>query len=471
MYFKQFYLGCLAHASYLIGSDGEAAVIDPQRDVGQYVDEAHDNGLQIKYVIETHLHADFVSGHRELAERTGAEIVFGEKAAAKFPHRAVRDGDEIKLGKVILKFLETPGHTPESVSVLVIDTEVSPEPQKVLTGDTLFIGDVGRPDLAGGAGYTPQQMASLLYDSLHDKLLKLPDSTEVYPAHGAGSMCGRNISKETSSTIGEQKKFNYALKPMSKEDFVRLMTTDLPEAPKYFSQDAEINRTGAGALESMNRPDALTPVEVARLASTGHTVLDVRSAAEFGAGHVPGALNIGLGGQFAMWAGSLIPLSTPLVLVTDSEEQVDEATVRLARVGIESVKGYLSGGMLAWHEAGLNAAKVSQISVDDLSTLLEEEGSLQVVDVRRPPEYSSGHVPHAISAPLAILKERIPSLDFDVQKPTAVICAGGYRSSAATSILAQHGFTDLRNVTGGTSAWINAGFGVEGMEKKLETSG
>jgi hydroxyacylglutathione hydrolase len=462
MYFKQFYLGCLAHASYLIGSEGEAAVVDPQRDVGQYIEEAEANGLRIGYVIETHLHADFVSGHRELAARTGAEIVFGEKAAAKFPHRAVRDGDEIELGKVALRIIETPGHTPESISILVIDTEVSPQPLKVLTGDTLFIGDVGRPDLAGAQGYTPQIMAELMYDSLHEKLLKLDDSVEVYPAHGAGSMCGRNISQETSSTIGEQKKFNYALKPMLKEEFVRLMTTDLPEAPAYFSRDAEINRTGAEVMDTLPRPVALSAVEIVQLAGQGHVVLDVRSAAEFGAGHVPGAINIGLGGQFAMWAGSLITLTTPLVVIAESVEKVDEAVMRLARVGIESVKGYLDGGMLAWREAGLEAATVPQISVDDLNNLITTEAELQVLDVRRPPEYESGHVPRAAAAPLAILKERIPDLRLDPAKPTAVICAGGYRSSAATSILEQHGFTDLRNVTGGTSAWISAGFAVEG---------
>src|SRR5918911_733442 len=245
MYFKQFYLGCLAHASYLIGSEGVAAVVDPQRDVDRYVIEAASEGLEIKYVIETHLHADFVSGHRELAARTGAQIIFGEKAQATFPHRAVRDSDEIKLGRVILRFIETPGHTPESISVLVINTEVSVEPQKVLTGDTLFIGDVGRPDLAGAKGYTSEQMAAMLYDTLHEKLLKLPDTVEVYPAHGAGSMCGRNISKETSSTIGQQRAFNYALRPMTRDEIVSMMTKDLPEAPAYFPVDAEINRRGA----------------------------------------------------------------------------------------------------------------------------------------------------------------------------------------------------------------------------------
>lgn len=461
MYFKQFYLGCLAHASYLIGSRGEAAVVDPQRDVDQYLDEARANNLQIKYVIETHLHADFVSGHRELADRAGAEIVFGEKAAASFPHRAVKDGDEIRLGDVVLRVMETPGHTPESVSILVIDTAESSEPQKVLTGDTLFIGDVGRPDLAGAKGYTPQMMAEMMYESLHEKLLKLSDDVEVYPAHGAGSMCGRNISKETSSTIGEQRKFNYALKPMSKEEFVRLMTTDMPPAPAYFSADAEINRAGAPALDAISQPTPLSPEEFGQLSESGHTVLDVRSAGDFGQGHVPGAINIGLGGQFAIWAGSLIPMTSPLLLVAESEEKMQEAVMRLARVGIESVQGYLAGGMLAWHEAGKPVSTVEQITVADLNELIESDTELQVVDVRRPAEYDGGHVPKATPAPLSVLRENVPAMSLDPAKPTAVICAGGYRSSAATSILEQQGFTDLRNVVGGTSAWISAGYEVE----------
>jgi len=461
MYFKQFYLGCLAHASYLIGSDGEAAVVDPQRDVDQYIKEADANGLKIKYVIETHLHADFVSGHRELAARTGAEIVFSEKAGATLPHRAVREGDEITIGKLVLRIIETPGHTPESVSVLVIDTEVSPQPRKVFTGDTLFIGDVGRPDLAGGRGYTPQMMAGMMYDSLHQKLLQLSDDVEVYPAHGAGSMCGRNISKQTSSTIGEQKILNYALKPMSKDEFIRMMTSELPAAPAYFSRDAEINRQGAAPLAALPKPAALSPLEVAELISQGYVVLDVRSAAEFGAAHVPGSINIGLGGQFAIWAASLISLQSPIVIIADSETKVDEAQMRLARVGIESAHSYLRGGMDAWREAGLEVAVVPQITVDQLNDLIASQTDFQVLDVRRPPEYTSGHVPGAIAEPLSNLKERVPILELEPSKLTAVICAGGYRSSAATSILQQHGFANLLNVTGGTSAWFDAGYPVE----------
>jgi hydroxyacylglutathione hydrolase len=462
LYFKQFYLGCLAHASYLIGSEGEAVVVDPQRDVEQYIEEAGAQRLQIKYVIETHLHADFVSGHRELAALTGAEIVFGKKAGATFPHKAVQDGDEIIIGKVKLLILETPGHTPESICLLVIDTKASDQPQKVLTGDTLFIGDVGRPDLAGGKGYTAQAMAGMMYDSLQQKLLPLADEVEVYPAHGAGSMCGRNMSPETSSTMGEQRKFNYALKPMSRDAFVSIMTTDLPEAPAYFPRDAEINRTGATPLDALPRPAAFSPAEVKSFAAPGQVILDVRSAAEFGAGHLPGSLNIGLGGQFAIWAGCLIPLTAPIVIVADSEDQVDEAVTRLARVGIENVNGFLSGGILAWHRAGFAVATVSQITVDKLHDLIQTDGEMQIVDVRRPPEYQSGHVPRAITAPLSDLKATAASLGLNPTNPTAVICAGGYRSSAATSILQQLGFSNLMNVNGGASAWIIAGYEVEG---------
>jgi glyoxylase-like metal-dependent hydrolase (beta-lactamase superfamily II)/rhodanese-related sulfurtransferase len=461
MYFKQFYLGCLAHASYLIGSDGEAAVVDPQRDVDEYITEARAHDLQIKYVIETHLHADFVSGHQELAARTGAEIVFGEKANAAFAHRPVHDGEEIRVGKVSLRFMETPGHTPEGICVLVVDTEVSHEPQKILTGDTLFIGDVGRPDLAGGKGYTPQMMAEMMYESLHGKILQLPDAVEVYPAHGAGSMCGKNMSKETSSTIGEQRKFNYALQPMTKEQFVSMMTADLPEAPAYFPRDAEINRSGARGLSELSPPTALSPQQLSELRQQDHVLLDVRSAADFGAGHVPGSVNIGLGGQFAIWAGSLIPLNSTIIVIADTATQIDESVVRLARVGIENVKGYLDGGVDNWRRAGLPIESIPQVSVNELKEKLATTADLQVVDVRRPGEYGNGHVPRALNAPLATLDRLAAELPLEKDKPTAVICAGGYRSSAAASLLEKFGFTNLLNVSGGTGAWINAGYPVE----------
>jgi glyoxylase-like metal-dependent hydrolase (beta-lactamase superfamily II)/rhodanese-related sulfurtransferase len=441
--FHQFYLGCLAHASYLIGSKGEAAIVDPQRDVDQYIAEAQRRGLRIKYVIETHLHADFVSGHRELADRTGAEIIIGASAGAHFPHREVRDGDSVKLGDVELRAVETPGHTPESISWLIVD---SGKPVKVLTGDTLFIGDVGRPDLAGGKGYTPQTMAAMLYDSLHEKLLKLSDDVEVWPAHGAGSACGRNISKETSSTIGMQRRTNYALRPMSRDEFVSMMTTDLPEAPSYFARDAEINRLGARALADV-KADPISPRDVKAALHRGTVVLDVRDTDSFGAGHIGGAINIGLGGQYASWCGTLLSPSDDLVIVAGSVDRSREAVMRLARVGMENVAGYLDGGILAWSNAGYATAQLPQITPQEL-----RDSKLAVLDVRRTTEYTSGHVPGARNIPLHELQRRKDELRSD--EPLAVICAGGYRSSMAASLLARDGFPDLSNVIGGTSGWM-----------------
>jgi hydroxyacylglutathione hydrolase len=453
MYFKQFYLGCLAHASYLVGDQGEAAVVDPRRDVQEYLDEAAAQGLAIRYVVETHLHADFVSGHLELAGRTGATVVIGAAAGALFPHRAVREGDELQLGRVRLRFLETPGHTPESLCVVVTDTAGSAQPRLVLTGDTLFIGDVGRPDLACGADASAEEMAGRLYDSLHAKLLTLPDAVEVYPAHGAGSLCGRNISKETSSTIGEQRRGNWALQPMPREAFVRALTADLPEAPAYFARDAALNRRGAPPLGQPSPPPALSPEDVAGHVTRGALVLDVRGGAAFGAGHVPGALNVGLDGQFASWAGALVEPERALVLVAEDEAGAAQAATRLARVGLESVVGHLQGGVRAWLETGRPLARLPQVTVDELARRRQAEPGLRVVDVRRPAEYAAGHVPGALSLPL----DRLARERLDPGTPTAVICAGGYRSSAAASLLLQHGVTDLVNVVGGTSAWVASG--------------
>lgn len=456
MFFRQFYLGCLAQASYLIGDGGEAAVVDPRRDVDEYIDEARAQGLTIRWILETHLHADFVSGHRELAERTGGTIVFGEGARAAFPHRPVRDGEEIRLGSLVLRVLATPGHTGESISILVLD----PEPRLVLTGDTLFIGDVGRPDLAASPrGITAEEMASQLYDSLHTRLLALPDSVAVYPAHGAGSLCGRNISSETSSTIGVQRRTNYALRPMPKEDFVRMMTTDLPEAPAYFPRDVEINRAGAPPLAERRASAALSPAEVERLARGGAILVDVRPAAAFGAGHPPGAVNVGLGGQFAAWSGALLPPDRPLVLVTEDESAAAEAVTRLSRVGLENVAGYLDGGVAGWDAAGLPLERMGQIDVAELKARLGENPGLRVCDVRRPREYAAGHVPGAVSIPLdrlaAELDGRAP------QGVVAIVCASGYRSSIAGSLLLGRKGAEPINVVGGTNAWVAAGYPVE----------
>ena len=455
MYFKQFYLGCLAQASYMIGSKGEAAVVDPRRDVETYLEEAEREGLKIRHVIETHLHADFVSGHRELAARTGAKIYFGAKAQAKFDCVAVNEGDTIAMGDVRLKFLETPGHTPESLSVLVIDQEKSETPEAVLTGDTLFIGDVGRPDLLGST-MSAADLAGMLYDSLHEKLLKLPDSVAVYPAHGAGSLCGRNISSETSSTIGQQRQFNYALQPMAREEFIKMMTTDLPEAPAYFSRDVKLNREGPGNLSELPKPPALGPAAVETLRRSGAVILDTRPAAQYGTGHIPGSLNIGLGGQFASWAGALLAPEKPIVLVTEDEDHVEEARTRLARVGVENVAGYLAGGLLAWHDANHPVTTTEQISVDELHHRIAQGEVGQLVDVRRPGEWQAGHIAQARHHPLNKLAESAAALDRG--KTVTAICAGGYRSSIATSLLEQQGCSRIVNVVGGMAAWSNARF-------------
>jgi hydroxyacylglutathione hydrolase len=447
MFFKQFYLGCLSHASYYLGSEREAAVIDPQRDIQQYLDQAEANGEKIKYVIETHSHADFVSGHLELAQRTGAKIVYGSRAATQFEAMKVRDGDEVKVGAVELRFAETPGHTPEGITVIARDTAEPDSPPKAFTGDTLFIGDVGRPDLVGSKGFSSAEMAAMLYDSLHSKILPLPDETEIYPAHGAGSLCGKSLSKETWSTLGNQRKFNYALQPMSRDEFVKIVTADQAEAPAYFQKSAAKNLQGATALGEIGKPREFSSDEIARFEGI---VLDVRNAADYGSGHVNASLNIGLGGQFASWAGILIPTGTPLAIVAQTEAQVDEAVTRLARVGHETVTGYI----LSQNFDGDRSA-VEQVNVRDADEYRKSGRRMQFIDVRRAGEYAAGHAPGAELRALDKLESNLEGLD--PAEPTFVICQGGYRSSAATSLLERAGFSELYNVTGGTAAWIEAG--------------
>jgi hydroxyacylglutathione hydrolase len=464
MHFKQFYLGCLAHASYYIGSGEEAAVIDPQRDVQQYLDEAEANGQKIKFVIETHSHADFVSGHLELAGRTGAQIVYGQKANTQFPTLKVKDGDELKIGAINLKFLETPGHTPEGITIVAEDLEDADKsvriPLKMFTGDTLFIGDVGRPDLTGSKGFTAEQMAEMLYGSLHEKILKFPDETEVYPAHGAGSLCGKSLSKETWSTLGDQRKFNYALQPMSKEKFVELVTADQPEVPMYFPRSAARNLEGSTSLSELAPPRELSTDEILKFDGV---VLDVRPNTFYGAGHVPNSLNIGLGGQFASWAGTMIPIGTEIAIVADTKAQVDEAATRLARVGHDSTTGYILA-------ADYNGERetVEQITVQEANEKTGSGGGVQFIDVRRPGEHSAGHARGAANFPLNRLPEEFEKLDPSL--PTYVICQGGYRSSIATSILENAGFAQLYNVLGGTAAWMAAGLETETPEAATAAS-
>jgi glyoxylase-like metal-dependent hydrolase (beta-lactamase superfamily II)/rhodanese-related sulfurtransferase len=456
MYFEQFYLGCLAHASYMLGSDGEAAVVDPQRDVEIYVKAADDHGLKIRHIFETHLHADFVSGHLELAARTGAKIYIGAEAGATFPHVALHDGSEVRFGKLRIKALETPGHTPEGICLVVADEEKSPEPCAVLTGDTLFIGDVGRPDLS--KAFTPQQLAGKLYDSLHGKLMKLGDQVQVYPAHGAGSLCGRNMRAERSSTIGTERLTNYALQIKSRDEFIRQLTENLPSRPEYFLQDAQINRSGAPALSELRELPPVSASELRMLLEQGVFVLDVRPNNDFAAAHIPGSVNIALSGQFASWAGAIVGLSARPVLVADTPEQYAEARLRLARVGIEDPRGFLQGGVAAWKQAGFTLAQIPQMTAQELHDRMQG-ASTQVLDVRREGEWQAGHIESAAWFPLDNFKVSAPEIDPSV--PLAVHCQGGYRSMIACSLLRRAGVENVINVIGGFDAWRNAGFRVE----------
>jgi glyoxylase-like metal-dependent hydrolase (beta-lactamase superfamily II)/rhodanese-related sulfurtransferase len=447
---EQFYLGCLAHASYLIGSDGVAAVVDPQRDVQIYVDTAARLGLRIAHIIETHLHADFVSGHRELAERTGATIYLGVSSGATFPHHPVGDGDSIQLGQCRIEFLHTPGHTLESVTVVVKE---GANPVAALTGDTLFIGDVGRPDLCDTK--TPAELAGLLYDSLHRKLLALPDDVRVYPAHGAGSLCGRNISADRSSTIGRERSTNYALQPMDREKFVAMMTQDLPARPEYFQRDADINRHGAPALQNLPPLAALSAKEVNARQQQGATVLDTRAAAGYSAGHLPGSLQIGLGGQFAAFAGVMVGLDRDVILVAEDPAAAEESRLRLARVGIERVQGVLQDGIAGWDAAGLPLSMTPHISARDLYA---DRAEFTILDVRAQREFDAGHIPGALLHPLNGLRQSLSSLD--PAASFAVHCKSGYRSTIACSVMEAAGFTQVRNVAGGFDAWTAAGLPV-----------
>jgi glyoxylase-like metal-dependent hydrolase (beta-lactamase superfamily II)/rhodanese-related sulfurtransferase len=451
MYFEQFYLGCLAHASYMLASEGEAVVVDPQRDVELYLKAAADHGITIKHIFESHLHADFVSGHRELAARTGAKIYMGAQAGATLPHVPVHDGFVLKFGKASIRVLETPGHTPESICLVVTDEEKSPAPWAVLTGDTLFIGDVGRPDLS--PKHTPVQLAGLLYDSLHNKLMKLADNVLVYPAHGAGSLCGKNMRADRSSTIGTERLTNYALQIKSRQDFVAQLTSNLPARPEYFSKDAEINRTGATALSELPPLRALTPAELNAMLENGALALDVRPNDEFAAAHVPGSVNIALSGQFASWAGTVLGLTAHPVLIAATDEQLEEARLRMARVGIEVLDGYLHGGVNAWKQAGLPIGTLAQISVVDLEARLQS-GELQVLDVRRAPEWEAGHIENATWWPLDNFNVSAPEMDRNL--PIAVHCKSGYRSVIAGSLLQRAGFKNVVNVIGGFDAWQQA---------------
>jgi len=448
MYIEQLYTNCLAEAAYYIESEGEAAIIDPLRETEPYIELAEKRGARIKYVFETHFHADFVSGHIDLSRKVNAPIIYGPNANTEYAVHNAKDGEEFTLGKVTIKVLHTPGHTPESSCYLLLDERG--KKHAIFTGDTLFVGDVGRPDLLDGV-MSPEALASMMYDSLTQKIKTLPDDVIVYPAHGPGSACGKNIGQETFSTIGEQKKFNYALKDMSREEFIGKITDGILPPPQYFFEDARINKMGYDPIEDVIRENTkpLSPKEFNKIVAEGATILDTREADEFEKGFIPGSINIGLNGQFAVWVGTLIDISKKLVLITQPGRE-SETVLRLARVGYENVIGYLNGGVDSF---GGKLERIRSVSADEVKSELKK-GAV-VLDVRKHGEWNVSHLKDATFLPLGDFPGN--TRDLDREKPYIVHCGGGYRSMTAISMLKNLGFKNLINVEGGFSTIQNAG--------------
>lgn len=455
MFLKQYYLGCLAHASYLLGDEASATavVVDPQRDIEQYLADAEQLGLHIRHVFLSHFHADFVAGHLELRDRCGAAIHLGSRAQAEYPFVAMKDGDTLEFPGMRLQVMETPGHTIESISILVFDRQKnSGNPYAVLSGDTLFIGDVGRPDLRASLGWSARDLGAQLHGSLHNKLLKLPDDTLLYPAHGSGSLCGKNLSSDTVSTLGEQRRMNYALQPMTEEEFINLVTADQPDAPPYFTYDAILN-TRERVLLDRNLEQALRPVtldEMLRMEAAGAQILDVREPADYAKRHLAGSVNIGLGGQYATWAGTVLDRARPIVIVAEPGRE-QEAAVRLGRIGFDHVRGYLEGGMEALAGRPDLAGSTERASAPMLAEELASADPPLVLDVRNPREWAAKRIAGSLNVPLNHLQERVGEIPRG--RRLAVHCAGGYRSSIAASILHQCGVGNVVELAGGVAGW------------------
>ena len=452
MIINQYYLECLSHASYLVGDEasGTAVVIDPRRDVAEYIADAANLGLRITHVINTHLHADFLSGHLELAAATGAEMVFGKAAPVEFAAMLVADGTWIDMGQVRLQILETPGHTPESICITAYPNADATDPECVFTGDTLFIGDVGRPDLLASVGVTADELGRMLYHSLHDKLIPLADDVKVYPAHGAGSACGKNLSTETMSTMREQRALNYALQPMSADDFVAIVTDGQPAAPPYFVFDAITNRKERELFDESADIPAMSLAELDQAIADGAVLIDTRQAADFAAGHLIGSVNVGLDGRFAEYAGSVVEPHARIVLVCE-EGAEREAVTRLARIGFDNVIGFLRQPHQVMAEHPERTEHASRLTADQLRDILASTPELQLVDIRNPGELAVGVINPAKTLPLGSLMRQLDELD--PSRPTVVYCAGGYRSSAGASLLRTHGFEDVSDLLGGYAAW------------------
>lgn len=464
MFIKQLYTGCLSEAAYYIESKGEAAIIDPLRDVAGYLELAKERNTTIKYIFETHFHADFVSGHLDLQKATGAPIVYGPATETNFPIHLSKDGEQFKLGDLTIEVLHTPGHTVESTCYLLRDENSAPH--ALFTGDTLFVGDVGRPDLSSG-NLSKEELASMLYDSLQQKVATLPDAVLVYPAHGAGSSCGKNLGPQTYSTIGEQKQTNYALQPQTREEFIKAVTEGLGLPPQYFPINARINKEGYDSLEGI-LTKGLTPLSVPAFKEWMERdeviILDTRKAADFTHQFVPGSISIGLEGRFAEWAGSLLPFDKPIILVTEPGQE-EESVVRLARVGFSGMQGYLQGGVEAWKAAGEPIDLIIDIEADELAMDLPYDKHLIVVDVRRETEFADGHVAGAVNIPLNEMTDPGTMANIQEHQNLYVHCAGGYRSVIAASLLKRQGIHNLHNVLGGWNA-IKEQKGIEVVKDK-----
>ncbi len=449
MHVEQIYTGCLAQGAYYIRSENEAAIIDPLRETEPYTSRAQKDGVKIKYIFETHFHADFVSGHVDLAKKTGAKIVFGPTAKTDYESYNAKDGEEFKVGKVTIKVLHTPGHTLESTTYLLLDE--NKKPYCIFSGDTLFIGDVGRPDLAIKSDLTQEDLAGMLFDSLQNKIKTLPDDVIVYPAHGAGSACGKNMSKETFDTLGNQKQKNYALIMTSKKDFVKELTTGILPPPQYFSKNAQLNKNGYDAFDDVMKKGshALSPAEFEKISNEGETlILDVRKPQEFAKEHIPNSIFIGIDGQFAPWVGALITdLKQPIILVTPSGRE-EEVVMRLSRVGYDNCLGHLDGGIDAWKNAGKKIANIKSISAEEFAPKINS--NINILDVRKPGEYDNQHIKNVPNKPLDFINEWMDNIDRNTEYH--IHCAGGYRSMIAASILKARGFDKLIDVAGGFSA-------------------
>lgn len=452
MIFNQYYLDCLSHASYLIADEttGKAVVVDPQRDISEYLADAEDKGLTIELVLETHFHADFLSGHLELAQATGAQIGYSSVAETEFEIRPLADGERISLGEVELEIRHTPGHTPESMSIVIYEHADDETPYGVLTGDTLFIGDVGRPDLLASVGFTRDELATKLYDSLHDKLLTLPDATQVFPAHGAGSACGKNLSTELTSTIGAQRQENYALLAPDRTSFIDLVTEGQPPAPGYFIHDATLNKMQRPLMDEATPPQPMSWEQVQSAMEAGALLVDGRDPVEFAHGHLKGAVNVGLEGRYAEFAGSVVPVDADIVLFVEPGAEL-EAKNRLGRIGFDRVLGFVDRPfevLLAHQDHAQVASRLTPVDFEERRKDLDD---IQLVDVRNPGEHALGAIPDSASIPVGQLPGRLDELD--PTRPTVVYCAGGYRSSVAASLLRANGFDDVSDIVGGYGAW------------------